>query len=83
MYVYIYIYLSETLDRREPASGSPGRAPEAGARCLELGAGHGLPGLVALRHGYRVDFHDLSARTALREVLVLGSQAHGHFTTLV
>ncbi|CAE7284944.1 unnamed protein product [Symbiodinium sp. CCMP2456] len=63
------------LERMEPASGSPGRAPEAGARCLELGAGHGLPGLVALRHGYRVDFHDLSEST-LRHITAANCAAN-------
>eukprot|EP00811_Abedinium_folium_P005346 NODE_14925_length_1077_cov_5.374737.p1 GENE.NODE_14925_length_1077_cov_5.374737~~NODE_14925_length_1077_cov_5.374737.p1 ORF type:complete len:171 (+),score=56.46 NODE_14925_length_1077_cov_5.374737:315-827(+) len=38
-----------------------------GTLVLELGAGHGLPGIAALRRGARVDFHDMSA-AVLREV---------------
>eukprot|EP00928_Gymnodinium_smaydae_P021967 TRINITY_DN18607_c0_g1_i1.p1 TRINITY_DN18607_c0_g1~~TRINITY_DN18607_c0_g1_i1.p1 ORF type:complete len:347 (-),score=75.08 TRINITY_DN18607_c0_g1_i1:77-1018(-) len=39
-----------------------------GARALELGAGHGVPGIVAMRrYGAHVDFHDLNA-DVLREV---------------
>ncbi|OLQ01917.1 Histidine protein methyltransferase 1-like [Symbiodinium microadriaticum] len=60
-------------DSVDQASG--GLLWEAGARCLELGAGHGLPGLVALRHGYRVDFHDLSEST-LRHITAANCAAN-------
>eukprot|EP00439_Symbiodinium_sp_Y106_P069288 s679_g11.t3 len=49
--------------RREPAPEPGSDSGCSRGRVLELGAGHGLPGLLALRHGYRVDFHDLSEST--------------------
>jgi len=44
---------------------------------LELGAGHGLPGIVAaMRHGVRVDFHDRSPGV-LRSVTLPNAAANG------
>lgn len=58
--------LARFLHRRLRAVPAPGPArapaPLAGRRVLELGCGHGVPGIVALRAGAdRVDFADLNA----------------------
>lgn len=51
--------------------------PKSGMRVLELGAGHGLPGIVAaLCHGARVDFHDRSPEV-LQTVTAANAAANG------
>jgi len=61
---------------RHLAGMLPGQAG-LGGRVLELGAGHGLPGLMAImRHGAQVDFHDLST-DVLKQVTAVNIVANG------
>ncbi|CAE7467120.1 unnamed protein product [Symbiodinium natans] len=66
-----HLQLCLRMDPSDLASESPG-----GRRVLELGAGHGLPGLMALRMGCRVDFHDFSEQT-LRHITAANCVANG------
>mmetsp|Transcript_12064 Transcript_12064/g.36108 ORF Transcript_12064/g.36108 Transcript_12064/m.36108 type:complete len:322 (-) Transcript_12064:107-1072(-) len=59
------------------AALSPGPPLRRGAQVLELGAGHGLPGIVAgLLHGASVDFHDKSP-DVLQFVTALNAAENG------
>jgi len=69
-----------TEERSTPSSSSSAgcrRCIARGARVLELGAGHGVPGIVAaLCHGASVDFHDRAA-DVLRRVTSTNVVANG------
>ena len=53
--VDLAVYLAELPEEQAAAAGG------AGTRVLELGCGHGLPGLVSLCRGAHVDFLDYNA----------------------
>ncbi|KAL4858298.1 Protein NRT1/ PTR FAMILY 8.1 [Chlorella vulgaris] len=72
----------EEEGREQEGAALPAVALSSGSRVIELGCGHGLPGLVALRAGAEVHFQDYN-RSVLTTLTIPNVEANsGAWTTL-